>query len=117
MSYQVTAFKVKAIKQLKVPLLAIANLGEIIITTTNGKIDIQGPLEQMAIVGDFIDGIVAIDSIYYGGEGSGSMWDDFKGALSESSGELEVIVIWEGGDSLSKLTVINGQVTDEDFEV
>jgi len=44
--------------------------------------------------------------------GSGSTYDTFKYCLSQMEGEADLVVIWEGGDSVYGLRVRNGQVSE-----
>lgn len=48
------------------------------------------------------------------GEGSGSYYDTFKDILSQMDGEAELVLIWEGGDSIGGLRIRNGEVTEHE---
>jgi len=70
------------------------------------------------ILGDVVDGIFHIVEIEFCGEGSGtSMWEVFEPALKESTGKLIASLVWEGGDSINKIIVRDGQVEWEDIEI
>ncbi len=62
--------------------------------------------------GKELDGIIYhIDSIDCSGEGSGAvMHHNIEPALKDSRGTLIAVCIWEGGDSINKLTVKDGHV-------
>ncbi len=52
------------------------------------------------------------------GEASGSyMHYVVNEALKHSTGELEAVLIWEGGDSITRLTVKDGDVNETDIEL
>ncbi len=48
----------------------------------------------------------------WSGEGSGRTWETFKRALKFTTGKAELLVCWEGGDSISGLRVSHGVVTE-----
>lgn len=62
-------------------------------------------------------GIVTLTDFSYRGEGSGHNFDHLKDWLRRSSGRLDVVFIWEGGDSISRLLVEGGTVTDSPVDV
>ncbi len=126
MSYNIDNWKTKKIEGLKIPLSEIEKLPYVNICFGLGPvakdgtmpIEITGPSEGFELNGILLDNeIIAVIDIENYGEGSGSTWDDFKEMLSHSEGELEAVMIWESGDSLSRLIVKNGIVTDEPVEL
>jgi hypothetical protein len=58
-----------------------------------------------------IHGILFVKRIDWTGEGSGYSWDLFEELLTKFIGGADLIVTWEGGDSLSGLRLLNGKVT------
>lgn len=60
---------------------------------------------------------VVVLSIYYAGEGSGSSWNDFKEILSQSTGKLVASCVWEGDAYISRLTIVDGNITEEKIEI
>lgn len=48
------------------------------------------------------------------GEGSGPTWLAFKRSLLFTSGQADLVVCWEGGDSYTGLRVNNGLVTEHE---
>ena len=52
------------------------------------------------------------------GEGSGTfkhlILDE---ALKESTGELEAVLVWEGGDSITRFIVKDGEVSESNIEL
>lgn len=55
--------------------------------------------------------IVLVDSIKVRGAGSSHALEKLKHALKSSTGKLDAVMVWEGGDSVSRLTAVNGEVT------
>ena len=52
------------------------------------------------------------------GEGSGADYHElFVPLFQKFGGDLEAIVIWEGGDSIKKLSIIQGIVTETKIEI
>jgi hypothetical protein len=64
--------------------------------------------------GDFLH----VTDISICGEGSGTAWNWIvEPALKESTGRLVAVRVWEGGDSIDRLTVIDGVVTSENVDL
>ena len=120
MSYNVTGWKTKLIEDLKVPVDNVFAL-DFAKVSMPGKgqvyISSNGLATHFQIHGTYDGNFVEISSVDYGGEASGSYWYDFKVMFEGSTGRLIAVQIWEGGDSLTQLTVNNGQVTEEEFEL
>lgn len=123
MSYNVDSFKVKRMEGLKLPLKSLYEskrsdwhpdepelIGDnkVIITCGCGQ-EIEAILE---------DGYLTVTKLNMSGEGSGSFIDYvlFE-ALKQSTGYLEAILIWEGGDSITRLIVDNGELSNEECEL
>jgi len=52
------------------------------------------------------------------GEGSGHVYEDVLLPLfKDYKGDLEAICIWEGGDSITKLSIKNGVVTEKEVDL
>ena len=52
------------------------------------------------------------------GEGSGFIMDEIlEPAFKDSKGTLIASCVWEGGDSINRLTVLGGKVLWEDIEI
>ena len=73
--------------------------------------------EGTKIVGRVVAGIIMVDEIESHGEGSGTAlrWIIVP-ALEQSIGKLVATRVWEGGDSIDRLTVKNGVVTREELK-
>lgn len=51
------------------------------------------------------------------GEGSGTLWTDILLPLfSEHKGNLSALVVWEGGDTVERVTITDGEIETEEIE-
>ena len=122
MSYNIDTWRTKKLENLQIPLGAFFPVGwemwhpekewmnenELTLTFC-GAAEIHGKV---------IDAIFHIDKVEFYGEGSGtSMHDIFEPALKRSAGTLIASCVWEGGDSINKLIVEDGNVNWEDIEI
>ena len=131
MSYNIDTWQTKKIKDLKIPLNAfkLSNRKD-----WHPEIKIMEPLilpegipvimragEDFGGIKGFMDSdhkILTVTYIYITGEGSGGfMHYVMEEALKHSTGELEAVLIWEGGDSITRLIVKDGELTEEDIEL
>jgi len=61
---------------------------------------------------------IHVSEIENSGEGSGSFESYvLTEALKQSKGKLIATRVWEGGDTIDKLTVIDGVVTEENVDL
>ncbi|OGC94111.1 MAG: hypothetical protein A2W25_12060 [candidate division Zixibacteria bacterium RBG_16_53_22] len=61
---------------------------------------------------------IFVTSIECCGEGSGRCWSEvLMPTLEHSTGRLVAIQVWEGGDSITRLTVQDGVVKEEQIEL
>lgn len=118
MSYNITTWKTKEISNFLIPLKVVADLPYTHLEVDGTSVNAEGLSEGFELEGNIIDdNIIEVTKIRTTDEGSGSTWEDFISILKESKGTLVAIQIWEGGDSLTKLTVNNGEVIEEPFEL
>lgn len=114
MSYNITEFKVKKLESLVIPVQSLfqsertdwhpeqKTLGGGLSRFSNEFLDIVGTIK---------DGFLHCTSIDCVGEGSGtSMRLILEPALKNSEGEFIAVCVWEGGDSISRLVVQDGEV-------
>lgn len=66
-----------------------------------------------ALTGD----TVTVRELSMTGEGSGSHMEDLIVLLEQTSGTYTAFLVWEGGDSLSLLTVEEGMFKDENLDI
>ena len=61
---------------------------------------------------------VLLSSLTCEGEGSGTVWHEvLRPALAQSTGHLVAVRIWERGDSLDRLDVHDGVITETPIEL
>ena len=120
MSYNCDSWKTKEIDSLRVAFHVIES------NSTLKKSDISFDKNGMLVVryiestlsGTFDGNTVNIAKIDITGEGSGHAWFDvFKPILEKSTGKLVAVRVWERGDYIDKLTVIDGVVTEEAIDL
>ena len=122
MSYNIDTWKVKELKDLKIPLKSFYK-HERTDWYPDKEFDENGicTLESGAgsrISGYVIDGIMHVNEIKWYGEGSGSAMEFIlEPALEDSEGVLIASCVWEGGSTNNKLIVKDGNVTWEDIEI
>lgn len=74
--------------------------------------------EDGDIEGELLGKSIVVSKIKIRGECSGLMLEEVVGpALRKSAGELEAVLVWEGGDSITRLTALNGDVRQEEIEL
>ncbi len=125
MSYNIDTFKVKKLENLIIPLKAFFKHERTdwhpeqprIVNAETMEIVMECGCEQL-IKGILKDGAIHVTELQMYGEGSGT----FKGwildeALKQSTGELEAVLVWEGGDSITRLIVSDGVVTETKVEL
>ena len=127
MSYNITTWKTKEINNLLIPFEVIEKLPytdiEIDWADKDNKsegliVKADGLSEGFELVGKTLaKDMVEVIKLYNSGDSSGSTWDDFIKMLEKSSGKLVALQIWEGGDTITKLTVNDGEVIKELVEL
>lgn len=117
MSYNISTWKHIHIENLRIPLSVLTDEEECEVRLLpKGYIEVGGLAEDFFITGKLNGEWVDVHSLKSSGEGSGSSYEALKMILLKSTGILEAVLIWERGDSISKLSVINGVIEDKDYE-
>lgn len=123
MSYNITKWETKRLENLVIPINALYAdtiredwLPEQPTISANGQeVIIRGGCEQ-EIKGLFVDTertAIRITGFQMRGEGSGTFWHEvLRQALKKSTGTLEAVRVWEGGDYIDRLSVKDGVVTE-----
>ena len=118
MSYDIDTWRVKSFDGLLVPLKAVHDLScTTVLLEREGKVKAEGLSEGFELVGRLVGDSIEVEHISTEGEGSGHTWDEFKALLNKSKGVLIAVQVWEGGDSITKLTVKDGSVVEEEVEL
>lgn len=126
MSYNIDTWKTKKLDNLVIPLKAFykherkdwhPEVRYVSPQTNSSEVVISGGCEQ-EIKGTVKDGVLTVTEFDITGEGSGTFYSwILEPALKESKGILEAVLIWEGGDSINRLTVKDGEVETEDIDL
>lgn len=128
MSYNITNWTTKRIINLVIPFSALYSDSirrdwlpeqpEVNLETQ--EVTIKCGCEQ-TIKGSFADetnSAIRVTELGIRGEGSGSLWHEaLKQALGKSTGTLEAVRVWEGGDYVDRLRVEDGVITEEKIEL
>lgn len=124
MSYNVDKWKTKKLDQLRIPWSSFfkherkdwhpkfEDVDDGTLDITNFEFTLTG--RRLGDDGDIFE----VDEIDIHGEGSGTFinWI-LEPALEDSTGELIAVRIWEGGDSVDRLTVKDGELSSEEVEL
>jgi len=122
MSYNIDTFKIKKLENLEIPLLAFfghdrSDWHPEKEYDENGKLTLNCGCGQ-EISGTVENNVLKVDGMEMHGEGSGTFVDwILEPALKKSTGILEASCVWEGGDTINRLIVNNGNVKWEDIEI
>lgn len=125
MSYDITNFKVKKMHDLVIPMKALkSSLSDwnpkdpVLIDPMLSKVRIDmGCGQSIEGILTPVSGRVAITDLRLSGDCSGSLMELLiKPALKESTGYLEAIMVWEGGE-VEKLVSFDGQVSVAQIEL
>ena len=117
MSYNISSFLVKKIDNFGIPMSAFEGKPYTTVTyPVSGMVEIQVD-EHDGIRGTLGNGIVMVEHVDLGGSGSGHAFEDVvMPALKESAGQFKARIVWEGGDTIEMLTVVNGVVTRKNLD-
>jgi len=125
MSYNLTSFKVKKLENFILPIKALyasSNKNSLpkppqVSDIEKNEVIITGGCGQ-TIKGILKDGLLYVTELKLGGECSGTYMNEIiEPAFKESKGILEAVCIWEGGDSVNSLSVINGEWVENDIDL
>lgn len=122
MSYNVDTWKTKELCNLRIPVVSLFSSdrkdwhperedhGDGTVTFTIAEdCEVRGKIE-----GDTL----AVSAIKARGEGSGSALHlVIEPSLASSRGRLVAVRVWEGGDFIDRLTVVDGAVSSEPIEL
>jgi hypothetical protein len=121
-SYNIDTFKVKKLKQLRIPLEALYKLQRNLSVTEVDEeiphITFKSGEGEPMIWGKAAGSWLEVEGLEVYGEWSGTLMRDLIApALEESTGVFEASLVWEGGDSINRLIVKDGNVTWEDIDI
>ena len=121
MSYNITKWKVKELTDLQIPINEFFNHDRTDfhpekLYDENGvlTLDFDG---DNTIVGTVANGIMYVTNIKLSDDFSGYVYTFLINALNHSTGTLTASIIWECGDSISKLEFNDGVIIETDIEL
>ena len=123
MSYNIDNWKTKKIDNLIIPIKALYEHEREDFHPSKPELDIKtGKVSidcfEGEIKGTLNNGLLTVEKIQIYGEGSGTIFGNvIKPALQQSKGELEAILVWERGDTIEKLIVIDGYVEETPIDL
>lgn len=131
MSYNISQWKTKKLDNLIIPLDALHYTDEF--ERRGYKVEHQLHIDGDKLlaevrlgeggglggeIDDIRDPLIKVTQIALMGEGSGTDYHEvLLRALRKSTGVLEAVLIWEGGDSISRLIVRDGVVKETPYEL
>ncbi len=121
MAYNVTAWKTKELVDLKIPVSSLfkhprKDWHPERIDYADGSVRFE--IVEASITGHIDGELLIVDSMNLYGDGSGTALEWItEPALKDSTGKLVAIRIWEGGDYIDKLTVIDGVLDKSQIEL
>lgn len=116
MSTNITHWEVIRISDLAIDAAALNDLEYE--RLPDGKLAYDLECEFGAMIGKKHRGVFQIETIEFGAEGSGRAYEDtLLPLLRQTRGLLDAMAIWEGGDSLTRVYVNNGVVTESEINV
>lgn len=130
MAYNISRWETKELKDFRIPW-AFFDARKQVHSECHVRTGLNADLETTVRVADGsmskgfellglldIDDWIKVTGISNYGIWSGQTWDyDFWEMLAQSKGRLVAVQIWETGDSITRLTVEDGNVTEEQVEV
>lgn len=123
MSYNIDHWKTKKLENLKLPLSALFTHErkdwhpKVTQLAGTKNVVIEGGCQQ-ELVGTLDGDTLTITGFNMTGKGSGTFYAwILEPALKQSKGVLEAVLIWEGGDSINRIIVKDGEVKSEPVEL
>jgi hypothetical protein len=112
MSYNLDNFKVKELENFRIPVKNFTkkDFGKPKIDLETNEIEFESKMSEIGeIKGKLVDGFVEVKKINIYGDGSGYFMNTVGDELlKNSTGTLVATLVWEDGDSVERLTIIDG---------
>ena len=117
--YNITNWEIKCLRNLIIPLKYLGEREiDRFIYEGEDAILFYGSELDYSMTGVIKDDEIIVSDIDLWGESSGSIFHStLIPALRKSTGELEAVIVWEGGDEITRLTVKDGKVNEETIEL
>lgn len=122
MSYNIDTWRTKHLDNFVLSLAALYECSnrfdDPVLNLKDETITIEGGAEVLEITGRRDGDALTVTEITCYGEGSGNTFHDvLVPVFKRSTGTLIASCVWEGGDSITRLTVKDGVVTEEPIEI
>lgn len=122
MSYNIDTWKTKELKDFSIPLIELKEEEDYLekpeLDLETGLLSFAGRSEGFELQGHKDGDVLVVERILNYGEASGTMQKYLEEDIfPHSTGLLHAVLIWEGGDSITRLTVKDGFVTSEGIEL
>lgn len=112
MSYNIDSFKVSKLENFKIAVKSFDKkiFGNPEIDFDTNRVSFYGRMcEECEFEGVLEDGFVTLDKIRISGEGSGHFMATFGDSLlKNSTGKLKAVLVWESGDTIERLSIVDG---------
>jgi hypothetical protein len=119
MSYNIDTWRTKKIVDLRIPLSLVQEVEHAEIKLDkNGLATAYNYSEGFKMTGQIVGDVFIADFIINYGDGSGTFHQDtfVERWLPQSTGELEAVLVWEGGDSITRLICKDGVVEEKEVD-
>lgn len=122
MSYNIDTWKTKELRNFRIKMEALRYKEDYLdhptLDTQTGILTFTGRAAGFELRGVQSGAWLDVDAIESYGEASGTMHEYLKETiLAQSTGVLVAVLIWEGGDTIERLTVRDGAITEESIEL
>lgn len=92
--------------------------GDAIANLSNGTWSVNDGGEGFTMEGKITKRGLETTDVNCCGEGSGNDFEEIlKPLFMDYRGDLEAVMVWEGGDSISKISIVKGVVTEKEVKV
>lgn len=116
MSFNIDNWKVKEMADFRIPMDVLTKSYEV--ETDHRKKTTFVEICEGEVEGDVVDGwfVPRVFKLY--GEASGTAMDDLvDNVFPRSRGTLKAVLVWEGGEMIERISVIDGVVDREEIDL
>jgi hypothetical protein len=116
MSFNIDNWKVKEMTDFKIPMDKLLELYEIETDHRKGVTFVD--ICEGEVHGNVVDGWFVPQAFRLYGEGSGTAMDDLEDDIFPyTTGTLKAVLIWEGGEMIERISVIDGVIEREEIDL
>lgn len=121
MAYNITKWKTKELVDLVIPLWTLVTRKDFqpeVIPIERGVPMVSYQFCDSRIEGEIVDDFMLVRNISVRGEGSGTLWNwILQSALAHSKGKLVAARVWEGGDAIDIVNVVDGKMWFDEVDL